>query len=148
MTESECVCRLEKKHRVCGRVSVWIHACMWVCVKMNSHRTPDGLYVSYNYTSHLWLETEAEAQVHLGSMSRYSAQILICFIVYIFLFLNPLGVRWVLCNRGMGLLLFIIVIVTRMRLQQETMKSPSIPCREVKYRGSAGMITLDDLSWK
>ena len=34
----------------------------------------------------------------LGSMSRYSAQILICFIAYIFLFLFLCGFGWELCR--------------------------------------------------
>ena len=35
----------------------------------------------------------------LGSMSRYSAQILICFIAYIFyFFLFPCGFGWELCR--------------------------------------------------
>ena len=41
------------------------------------------------------------------------------------------------------------VIVIRMRLQQDTIISPNIPCWKwkVKHWGSAGMITLEELAW-
>ena len=56
-------------------------------------------------------------------------------------------VGWELYNCGMGLLPSTIVIVIRMKPQQETMKYPSIPCwEEVKHWGSAGMTTLEELS--
>ena len=83
----------------------------------------------------------------LGSMSRHSAQILICFTGYIFQFLKS-------SVDGMGalqlwneLLISTIVIVIRVRLQQETIQSPSIPCWEVNQWGSTGMIILEELSW-
>ena len=79
-------------------------------------------------------------------MSRYSVQILICFMANVFQFYNPLWVGWELCHYGMGLLPSTIVIVIRtLRLQQQTIKPPSIPCWEVKDWISIGMITLEEL---
>ena len=69
----------------------------------------------------------------LGSMSRYSAQILICFIAYIFSIFNfSVG----LVGNLAELPLFIVI---RMRLlsAHQTIKSPSMPCW-----GAAGRNTL------
>ena len=79
-------------------------------------------------------------------MSRYSAQILICSIAYISQFLKS-------SVDGVGALQLwngpasTIVIVIRMRLQQQTIESPSIPCWEVNHWDSTGMIILEELSW-
>ena len=72
----------------------------------------------------------------LDNISRYATQILICFIAYILQFLS------LQC-----MLSPTIVNVIRMRLQQKTIKFPSIPCWEVINWGSAGMITLHELPW-
>ena len=78
----------------------------------------------------------------LGSMSRYSAQILICFIAYIFSIFNfSVGLVGNLaelppCLAQCPLPLFIVI---RMRLlsAHQTIKSPSMPCW-----GAAGRNTL------
>ena len=76
----------------------------------------------------------------LGSMSRYSAQILICFIAYIFQFSISLWV-WLgtLQNGHHAQCPLPLFIVIRMRLlsAHQTIKSPSMPCW-----GAAGRNTL------
>ena len=47
----------------------------------------------------------------------------------------------------MGLLPSTFVIGIRMRLQQKTMKTPSIPCWEVRHWGFAGITIQEELSW-
>ena len=64
----------------------------------------------------------------LGSMSRYSAQILICFIAYIFLFYSSVG----LVGNFAGLPLCTVPSATVHCNQNEaghqTIKAPSMPC--------------------
>ena len=76
----------------------------------------------------------------LGSMSRYSAQILICFIAYIFSIFNSLWV-WLgtlqNCHHAQCPLPLFIVIRMRLLSTHQTIKSPSMPCW-----GAAGRNTL------
>ena len=76
----------------------------------------------------------------LGSMSRYSAQILICFIAYIFQFSISLWV-WLgtlqNCHHAQCPLPLFIVIRMRLLSAHQTIKSPSMPCW-----GAAGRNTL------
>ena len=74
----------------------------------------------------------------LGSMSRYSAQILICFIAYIFsislwVWLGTLQN----CHHAQCPLPLFIVIRMRLLSAHQTIKSPSMPCS-----GAAGRNTL------
>ena len=74
----------------------------------------------------------------LGSMSRYSAQILICFIAYIFsislwVWLGTLQN----CHHAQCPLPLFIVIRMRLLSAHQTIKSPSMPCW-----GAAGRNTL------
>ena len=76
----------------------------------------------------------------LGSMSRYSAQILICFIAYIFSIFISLWV-WLgtlqNCHHAQCPLPLFIVIRMRLLSAHQTIKSPSMPCW-----GAAGRNTL------
>ena len=76
----------------------------------------------------------------LGSMSRYSAQILICFIAYIFSIFNfSVGLVGNLAELPPCTVPLPLFIVIRMRLlsAHQTIKSPSMPCW-----GAAGRNTL------
>ena len=63
----------------------------------------------------------------LGSMSRYSAQILICFIAYIFLFLFLCGFGWEFCRTA--IMHSAIVHCNQNEACHQTIKVPSMPCR-------------------
>ena len=64
----------------------------------------------------------------LGSMSRYSARILICFIAYIFLFYSPVDLvgnfaRLLACTEPS-----VIVHCNQNEAGHQTIKAPSMPC--------------------
>ena len=65
----------------------------------------------------------------LGSMSRYSAQILICFIAYIFLFyFIPLGLAGNFAGLPVCTVPSAIVHCNQNEAGHQTIKTPSLPC--------------------
>ena len=64
----------------------------------------------------------------LGSMSRYSAQILICFIAYIFFFSFLCGFGWELCRTASMHSAPVIVHCNQKEAGHKTIKAPSMPC--------------------
>ena len=64
----------------------------------------------------------------LGSMSRYSAQILICFIAYIFLFYSSVGLVGNFAGLSVCTVPSAIVHCNRNEADHQTFKAPSMPC--------------------
>ena len=63
----------------------------------------------------------------LGSMSRYSAQILICFIAYIFYFYSPVGLVGNFAGLPSCTVPSAIVHCNQNEASQQTIKGPSMP---------------------
>ena len=64
----------------------------------------------------------------LGSMSRYSAQILICFIAYIFLFYSSVGLVGNFAGLPVCTVPSAIVHYNQNEAGHQTIKAPSMPC--------------------
>ena len=65
----------------------------------------------------------------LGSMSRYSSQILVCFIAYIFHFIySSVGLVGNFAGLPVCTVLSVIVHCNQNEASHQTIKAPSIPC--------------------
>ena len=71
-----------------------------------------------------------QTSLSLGSMSRYSAQILICFIAYIFLFFfhSPVGLVGNFAGLPVCTVPSAIVHCNQNEACHQTIKAPSMPC--------------------
>ena len=64
----------------------------------------------------------------LGTMSRYSAQILICFIAYNFLFYSSVGLVGNFAELSVSTVPSAIVYCNQNEAGHQTIKAPSMPC--------------------
>ena len=69
-----------------------------------------------------------QTSLGLGSMSRYSAQILICFTAYIFPFLFLCGFGWELCRTATMHSALCHCNCNQNEAGHQTIKAPSMPC--------------------
>ena len=84
----------------------------------------------------------------LGSMSRYSALILICFIAYIFLFYSSVGLVGNFAGLPTCTVPSATVLCNQNEVGHQTIKSPSMPCWGAAWKHSLAFIPLDWWNWQ